>query len=215
MSASIVAAAVLLASVPAVRAEVTVELVPGQAGPYSGGESMTVDVWLHSEIATDEALSFIRFDFADTHAALSLAPTFDFDFSSIAPAPVIYDIRFTDLPLPWTANVALCMCPELFLWLPAMGMLHIGSIDVELPDEPGVYRLDLLNSDEADPTAGAMINIGTYWRAFTGQITGGTYEFVVGPPAIPTVSEWGMAAMLLLVLTAGTLVLTRWRPAVA
>ena len=30
------------------RAEVVVELVPDNPGPYRGGETLTVDVWLHS-----------------------------------------------------------------------------------------------------------------------------------------------------------------------
>ena len=50
-----------LASV--VEAEVNVELVPSRPGPCWGGESLTVDVCLHSEVPTDEALVGVQFDF--------------------------------------------------------------------------------------------------------------------------------------------------------
>lgn len=183
-----------------VQAEVTVELVPNQPGPYMGGESLAVDVWLHSEVSSDESLVGIRFDFQDSDPMLSLGPTFTFDFSSISPAPVAYDTRFTELPVPWTENPSMCLCPELFLWLPAAGSLHIGSFDVQLPTELGVYRVDLLNADEVNPTFGALIHVGVFWTAYTGEITGGAYEFRVGGSAIPTVSTWGLTVLTLLLL---------------
>ncbi len=181
-------------------AEVAVELVPDRPGPYVVGESLTVDVWLHSEVSSDKSLEFVRFDFSNSDPMLSLSPTFTFDFSSIYPAPIAYDIRFTDLPLPWTGNPAMCICPELFLWLPAGGSLHIGSVGLTLPTEPGVYALDLLNAETADPMQGAMINVGPYWRASSGEITGGTHDFVVNSSGIPTVSTWGLAILGLLLL---------------
>lgn len=195
---------IVLSLASAVRAEVAVGLLPNQPGPYTGGESLTVDVWLHSEVSSDESLVGIRFDFQDSDPMLSLSPTFTFDFSSIFPAPVVYDVRFTDLPVPWTDNPALCLCPELFLWLPAEGSIYIGSFDVQLPTEPGVYRVDLLNADEVDPTFGALIYVGVFWTAYAGEITGGAYEFQVGGSAIPTVSTWGLTILALLLLIGGT-----------
>lgn len=194
---------VLLSLASVVQAEVAVELVPNQPGPYVGGESLTVDVWLRSEVSSDEALVGIRFDFQDSDPTLSLSPTFTFDFSSIYPAPVVYDIRFTDLPVPWTDNPAMCLCPELFLQLPAQGSLHIGSFDVQLPTQSGVYRVDLLNADEADPAFGAVIGVGVLWWAHNGEITGGAYEFVVNGSAIPTVSTWGLVVLTLVLLVGG------------
>lgn len=211
MSARAAIGLVVLLLASAVQAEVAVELVPDQSGPYTGGESLTIDVWLHSEVSSDESLVGIRFDFQDSDPMLSLSPTFTFDFSSIFPEPVVYDIRFTELPVPWTDNPAMCLCPELFLWLPAEGSLHIGSFDVQLPTEPGVYWVDLLNADEASPMLGALIHVGVHWTAFTGEITGGAYEFAVGGPAIPTVSTWGLTVMTLLLLI-GAKVHYRRRP---
>ncbi len=200
MSARAAVGLVVLSLASVAQAEVAVELVPNQPGPYMGGESLTVDVWLHSDVSSDLSLVGIRFDFQDSDPRLSLSPMFTFDFSSIFPEPVVYEPRFAELPVPWTDNPVMCLCPELFLWLPAEGSLHIGSFDVLLPTEPGVYPADLLNADEVDPTIGAVIDVGVLLRAHDGEITGGAYLFVVGGPAIPAVSTWGLTALTLLLL---------------
>lgn len=43
---------------------VEVELIPDNPGPYYGGESRTVDVWLHSLVDYDVRLRLLQFDFA-------------------------------------------------------------------------------------------------------------------------------------------------------
>ena len=48
------------------------------------------------------------------------------------------------------------------------------------------------------------------WTACNDGIIGGAVELIVADP-VPAVSEWGMVAMTLLVLTAGSLVLARRR----
>jgi len=193
----------------AIGAEVVVQLVPDRPGPYTGGESLTVDVWLHSEVAFDAFLDTVQLDFADSDPALSLDSTFTFDLSAI-PTPRDHDYAtLPELPVP-VVGVPHDgpIFPENMLPLPAGGSLHIGTIGVQLPANPGVYRLDALNGDELDEERGALIYAkffpgGEVWRAFMGEITGGTFDFVVSDPPIPTVSEWGLIVMALLVLVGG------------
>ena len=45
-----------------------VELVPDDPGPYYGGESLTVDFWLHNEDPFDFELNSVEFDFADANS---------------------------------------------------------------------------------------------------------------------------------------------------
>ena len=191
-------------------AKIVVELIPDNPGPYVGGESITVDVWLHSQIDFDILLDMVRFDFTDTDSALSLDPTFTFDFSSVPNGSPGYGLA-PELPVPLIWFQLLCVCPESWLPLPGGGSLHIGSIGVEVAVEPGTYRLDALNADESDEELGAKIGrIGPKWRAFTGEVAGDPLDFVVvGPPPIPTLSGWGIIAMTLLLVTVGACVIDR------
>ena len=63
------------------NAGVVVDLVPDQAGPYLGGESLTVDVWLQSEETSNVWLRMVQFDFTDTDPAIGLDDTFAFDLT--------------------------------------------------------------------------------------------------------------------------------------
>jgi len=189
-------------------AKVVVELVPDNPGPYTGGESLTVDVWLHSQIPQDVRLALIQFDFADTDPGILLDPTFAFDFSSLS--AVAYQTH-PELPVPWTVNSLDCICPEAFLLLPVGGSLHIGSIGVRLPTEGGVYRLDALNADQPDDALGGRLHphlSSQIWRAFTGELMGGGFDFVV-TPAIPTLSAWGAIIMTSLLIAFGCLLIMR------
>lgn len=42
-----------LAGAVLAQPSVDIELVPDNHGPYAGGESITVDVWAHSQVAFD------------------------------------------------------------------------------------------------------------------------------------------------------------------
>lgn len=203
MCARVAAGLLVLASAAFGEVKVVVELVPDRPGPYVGSESVTVDVWLHSQLSFDTELWQVQLDFSDSDQALGLDPTFTFDLSSSI-APEDFEVH-PELPIPWTANWFEYGCPPCFLQLPGGGSLHIGSMGVQLPSDDGVYRLDALNADEADPTRGAMVD-GGIGRAFTGEITAPRFEFVVAPQ-IPAVSEWGLAIMLVLLLAAGSIVI--------
>ena len=73
----------VLACAPVALGGAFVELVPDQPGPYTGGESLGLDVWLHSDEEVPVLLRGVRFDFTDTDPQLLLDAEFAFDFSSI------------------------------------------------------------------------------------------------------------------------------------
>ena len=202
------------------ESEVVVELVPDPPGPYSGGESVTVDVWLHSQVSFDAFLNVVQLDFSESAPALSMDATVIFDLSAI-PMPRDDYATSPELPVPvvWVFHDG-PIFPENMLPLPAGGSLHIGSIGVQLPTDPGTYRLDAMNVDDPSEVRGARILTmfspdGGDWRAFTGEITGGNFAFVVNDPPIPTVSQWGLIVMVLMIVAGGTMVLRQRRPVAA
>ncbi len=215
MSCKILAGVLVLAAATSAQPSVVIELVPDNPGPYVVGEALTVDVWLRSEVAFDAFLFEVQFDFSDSDPALSLDATFTFDLSAIETPRSGDYATLPELPVPvvWVPHDG-PIFPENMLALPAGGALHIGSIGLQLPGDPGVYRLDALNRDESNTELGAEIDAlffpgGEFWRAFTGEITGGTFDFVVGDPPIPTVSEWGLIVMTLLLVVVGSLTIMR------
>lgn len=208
MSARMIVPYLVLANAALGDVGVVIELVPDDPGPYKGGESLTVDVWAHNPVAFDLHVWSVQLDFSDADQALVLDPTLTFDLSSsTVPSHFWGD---PGLPVPWVANLLEYDCDPCRLQLPAGGSLHIGSIGVQIPHDEGMYRLDALNLDEADLGAGAKLFVGwKFWRAFTGDITGGVHDFVVPPPPIPTVSEWGIVIMTLLLVAAGSILIGR------
>ena len=88
MSLPMIAALVFLGTLPVPPlGQIVVELVPDNAGPYTRGQYLTIDVWLHAdfppEFTGDAFLAVVQFDFSDTDPAVGLDPAFTFDFSSI------------------------------------------------------------------------------------------------------------------------------------
>ncbi len=168
-------AAVLLFPVAA-QGQLTIDLVPRQAGPFSGGETVTVDVIVHNPTEAFPIL-LAQVDFTDSDTALSFAGDFQWAL-----------IPTTDgdgtLPVPrWVASGA----PQNNL--PAAGSLRLGAIDVVLPNEAGCYLLECLNADESNRELGARIDVQVptfsgggvvVLRAFDGQIVGGQVTLAVG-----------------------------------
>ena len=110
MAARKLASLVVLALTPVANAQIVVELVPNPPGPYVVGQSLTVDVWLHSELSLDVLINTVQLGFGATDPMLSLDPTFTFDFASI-PLDIGGYLSFTcyggyeeltcfDLPVP-------------------------------------------------------------------------------------------------------------------
>ena len=219
MSRAVLGAVGVLLFATLARAEVVVELVPDNPGPYSGGETLTVDVWVHSEVDYWASFGHIQFDLTVSDPGLSLDATFTFDYTTLS-EPHGYDYGSPALPVPWTYNgwdlACTPACPDVFMAIPPGGSFHVGSIGVQLPAESGEYRLDLVDAEQSYEGLGVLLGLvnspfwpDPVWRAHTGEITGGTYDFTVR--VVPAVSDWGLVVLALLLLTVGTIALTRRR----
>ena len=203
------------AVVSSARGQAIIELVPDRSPPYIADQRLTVDVWITNQSDADWRIKRVQFDFTDSDPAISLDPTFQFDFSSLLEGDEHHYIQnlVAQLPVPRTSNANECFCPSQFLPLFMGAPLHIGEIGLRLPSELGVYALDLLNADEPDELFGATLRViyrepsgsNETWRAFTGELTGGSFDFVVEPPPIPATSTWGVCILVLGLLTAATL----------
>ena len=163
------------------------ELVPSNPGPYFGGESLTVDLWLQSDIAFAVDLRGVQLDFQATDGALALTPEFGFDSVFLTTSPGV-GLRYTILPaLP---RPTAFFMPDIGLptgslvQLPATERLHVGSIGVQLPDVVGSYAMDALNANEENLfQGGALLTIGsgTLWFARDGALRGESLEFHIVP----------------------------------
>lgn len=196
-------------SVPAARAPAgaVIELIPEDPGPYFGGETVEVDVYVTSSL--DHNLRLLQFDFTGTDAALSLEERFD--FTPHGADGIILDIccpnlEFTSLVDGDGAVVSFVyvgfvdLGGGFMLDLAADVPVNVGNIDVTLPADPGTYLLDAATADDPDPNRGARIDFDFYspttWRAYTGELTGGTYEFHVIPePSSAAIALLGAAVM--------------------
>lgn len=174
-----------------------VDLRPDVAGPYVPGQVVNVDVWL---VDTGDPVGNVQFrglflDFADTGAGLAPAANFTwenpFGIGAVFPA------------LPNTSWVYPLATPNpLFqITLPEGGEVRLGDIDVTTN---ATDTLDVMNADNADPNFGARADFGfggagdpvTTWRAFSGELTGGTLEMVVPEPGTLALLGLGAAAAL-------------------
>jgi len=151
----------------------------------------------------------------------SFDPTFQFDFSTLSNNGQTY-LSVPDMPFVGIVYLSKNPTPGSILHLPAAGSLRIGTLGLTLPFMPGDYTVDVATPGSAGGGAQVQFGFGvdpgdpfTIWTTASGDLTGGTYAFAVpresGQP-IPTVSEWGMSVMALLVLTTGTLLYMRRGP---
>jgi len=136
----------------------------------------------------------VRFDFTDTDPRLLLDSSAEFDFSTIPGGDIGFQEQYPSLPVAWVRNSLDCLCPDLRWALAPSGSLRLAVIGVDLPAAVGVFRMDVMNADESDPTFGAEIG---EWRAFDGDITGGTLDFAVIPePGTLTLLVFGALAVI-------------------
>ena len=194
------------------RGEVWIELVPSPPPPHFLGQVVTLDVYAHSEVATDQYIWGVQLDFTDSNSAILLDPIFDFDLSSSS-RPQDFTVS-PALPVPLATNFFEYMCDPCRLQLPAQGVLHVGSVSLQLPSTLGIYRVDTLNADESEINLGAYLPTNSFeWRAYTGEITGGTYDFFVGlEQGVPALSGWGAIVMVAALVGIGSFILrTRQR----
>jgi hypothetical protein len=154
----------------------------------------------------------------ETHGEpnLIIEGVFEFDFSTLSDGGAMYAV-FPQLPGPLFVYTGKSAVPGSILHVPAGGSLRLGTLDVVMPSTPGAYKLDV--GSPYGPRGGSILAFGfggpddpyTDWLAAEGDLTGDPIPMTVqaGPPeGIPAVSEWGMVVMVLLLLVAGTLVLT-------
>lgn len=188
-----------------------VDLRPVQAGPYAPNTVVDVNVFLvdtgnpQGQIQLRGAFldytdSAAEFSYPDPDGAGALG---DGDFSWINPftiGAVFPDLPQTSwvYPLP-TAN------PLFQITVPNDGEVQLGSLKVNVgaaPPAPVDRILDAMNDDVADPNFGARVDFGfggagdpvTTWRAFSGDLTGGTLALNVTPePA--TLALLGLGAV--------------------
>jgi len=176
----------LLSFSGAAWAGAVLELVPSNPGPYLGGEALTVDFWLRSDVGHDADLRTVVLDFQDSDPNLSLDTEIAFDpvFFTTAPLGLHYTL-YPDLPIV-VANFgpAILLPPGSLVVLHAGAPRRIGSLGLQLPSVAGIYTLDALNADEENfLQGGALLGVdpGGVWRACIGGFSGGRLEFQVVP----------------------------------
>lgn len=200
------------------NAGIVVTLVPPGAGPYepttpSALGPFNVDIFLSQEPPGDrEGLRLVRFDTSDTDPAITLPTLITWRYTGVTTIPSnSAHAEFRTLPRADTvyqpnnypnrdANDPDLAGPDtdLFPWnlnmmvLPASGTYRVATlVGVRLPAVPGIYLLDVMNSDAADQlNQGAQVTYGfgidpndphTDLRATAGALTGGQFRFVVIP----------------------------------
>lgn len=91
---------------------------------------------------------------------------------------------FYPLPTPF---------PPFMYRLPDGGEILLGFVMVNVGNQGGV--LDLMNADEPNPDLGASVAFGfggpgdpvMFWRAHTGELTGGQFEFLINSGIGPSI----------------------------
>jgi hypothetical protein len=153
---------VTLASTSAAHAAYFIELVPdnpGTHGPllYDPGESLAVDVIIHNESTVYRALRLIQWDTSASDPAIIFNGHFAFNLPNFG---ALYMV-FGNYPLPAAVYTALTPIPDIiFIIGPQPGAALSGTMSITLPDEPGGYKLDVVNPGNTDPNQGAILNSG-------------------------------------------------------
>lgn len=201
-----------------------IDLRPDLMGPYNPGDTTLVHVWMVDTGNPQGAIPMrgLFLDFADTSTAIvganpwsgpdgifldnpgtganEAADNTDNIFNWVNPGMV--GSTFRRLPNAAWVYPLQTPIPGLQYVLPDNGEFKLGDISVTVPNVPGTYTLDVMNADAADPNLGAGATFGfggagdpvTTWRAFTGELTGGTLTMTVIPePA--TLALLGVGAL--------------------
>ncbi len=154
---------------------INIELVPDAPGPYTGGQAVTVDVVFNNLEPFSLPVYLVRLDFADTDPAIGLPADFDWLLEPVTAGD-------PTMPVPqWQITAG----PQNVI--PPFGSLTVGRVTVTAPAERGCYELDVMNADEPDRTRGAQfewlepVRALVIWRAYTGELVGGTLTMEVGP----------------------------------
>lgn len=160
-----------------------VELVPWQAAPYKPEQEIWVSVVFHVEEPLPR-YQFLELDTGDTDTAIRLTGEFIWTLGE-------FPWWYTNgtYPHPYTSRGYLPpWCPFVGCW-EGPADWNVGIVAMRVPAHPGQYRLDVLNADPTDTERGAVLQVqsnipndsSAYWYADTGELRGGSYEFVVVP----------------------------------
>lgn len=178
-------AVLMAASSVFVHAGARIDLRPSHASPFLPNSQILVHVFVVDTGNPQGDILFrgVFFDFSDSNGTLSF-PTSQFDFDS--PDLENY-VEFSSLPqvsIVWAKGIP---SPNSMYVLPNNGEVYIGSVLVNVAFGG---TLNLMNADHPNPNSGAAITFGfgsrrdpvINWRAFTGELTGGTLEIITGTP---------------------------------
>ena len=196
---------VLLASASLARGAAVVELVaPPSTNPfnppgyYDLGETVTIEINLSQSAGEDHLVRLVQLDFNATHVDLGLsAPAVAWEFGerhyfeSPGQRPGMASATYYGDPDP--VNPDLGPNADYQLLLPGDGSLKVGEFEVTLPGTAGDYALDVMNAGDSDVNKGAKLAFGfgldpsdpvTIWRAYDGDLTGGTLTLHVVDQAL-------------------------------
>jgi len=170
---------------------IDVRLPPETApGGYNPGDVLIeVQVALSGVDEPDVLARLIAFDFSASDSALELAdwswyPAYaNGQGACFQPALCgVSHAEFNNLPLVATVYSGLIELDWFQIYLPGNRSIVLGSLDITLPDEPGVYRLDAVNNAAADTDNGARIDFGfENLTTLHGVFAGGPVDITVIP----------------------------------
>lgn len=156
LAASLVVAGAVLAFAGPARADLFLSMTADDPGPYVGGETVNVDVFLENDGEGLMPMRVLQIDTANTDPALGIGD-FAFDTSSLIDPSLYADFSGgTVTSLVYTST------------LPAEGLIleygegtnYVTTIPVTLPTDPGEYRFDIAHATAPDMNTGALFMWG-------------------------------------------------------
>jgi len=200
--------ALMLLAAPAAMAGVNVTLEPVANPPYTGNQTVTVEVFAAIDPPTGAFddfvfLRMIQFDFNNSDPELTLGGAFTWTAcSGIGSCEAIHFVESALGPASRRPGLASYthrgnlstgdLGPSTSqMFLRADGtMKKVGELQVTLPDVmEGTFTLDAMNIPGADDNNGGQVRLGfgldpmdpiTTWLAGTADLTGGTFDFTIG-----------------------------------
>ncbi len=181
----------------------TAVALPSPLGQADVGQLFVVEVWAQT---------------TDSQGLSSVSATLQFDPAVAVVNTVTHTALFSELPSGTVDNVAgfvvglsgshLSTCADQVGVSP--NWARVAVLDIQVTDFGSVVVVD--SADTGVPALGtAICGVGDLSPA---QVAYGSATLSVNGPITPTVSQWGLMVLVLLLLAAGTLVITRRMPAI-
>lgn len=156
-----------------------IRLVPADPGPYMGGATFQVAIFLDNLENMQFPIDFVRLDYTDSDVMLPQMMTW-----SLIGAAIVDDTLPTTSFDPGSPTTNL---------LPAGGNIQLGVVEITLPRKDGCYVLDVMNPFDTAPGTGAqviLLNVlggQVVWQPEDDTLLGGRRVFLVGDVASPEV----------------------------